>query len=241
MTDETYASPYLAPDELRAIQEERARRGFERDPLVGTYADRRVCGLNVTVAWPLPELCRAAYLDFAARIEKLDPGLYVYSFETTHVTVVTAINFKQHPDPSDEWVSRVERQGTELGNFVASATSDMLPFALEIGPPVLARAAAFFPILNPTGEIFRLRDRVLSHCRAAGGILKGALAPRAVHATFLRFRECPLSPFALANGFESLARGFRLGGARVDEVKVTIELKPYMREARPAACIALGR
>ncbi len=214
---------------------------FDADPLVGDDADRQVAGLNIAVAWPLPESVRAAYLDLAARVTAFDPGLYVYAYETTHVTLVTAINFKQYPDPSPDTVHLVESAAATLADFVVDAASDLAPFDLEISSPALARTVAFFSMLNPSGEIARLRERALDFCRRHGGILSNAAAPRTIHATFVRFRRPPRDALAFAAQFEAAARTSRVDRIHVDEILVTLETKPYMRAGHRAHRISLRR
>jgi hypothetical protein len=211
--------------------------GLERDPLVGEHADRPYAGLNLAVAWPLSQDIEPAYLEFETCTRALDEGVYVYPFATTHVTVLTAVNFKLHPDPSPEFLRRLEAAAAALGDFVRDATSDMAPFALDIGPPVLARAAAFLPIRNPTGEIDRIRESALAFCRSAGGILAGASAPTTIHSTILRFRDTPRDAIAFARAFAEVAHSFPPGRMLVDRLLVTYETKPYMRAGSIERCI----
>jgi hypothetical protein len=214
---------------------------FAADPLVGAFADQHVAGLNIAVAWPLPESMRDAYLDLAARVAALDPELYVYPYETTHVTLLTAVNFKRHCDPSSETIRTVDNAAAALGLFVAEATRDLGPFVLEVGRPALAEAAAFFPMRNAGGEIAALRERALAFCRAEGGILSDATAPRTIHSTFVRFRQPPRHPLTFASEFESTAKTSRVDRIEVDEILVTFETKPYMRAGRRAHSIPLRR
>jgi hypothetical protein len=153
--------------------------------------------------------------------------------------VLTAVNFKQHPDPSPEFLQTLEAAAAALGDFVRDVTSDMAPFALDIGPPVLARTAAFLPIRNPTHEIDRLRERALAFCRSAGGILTDASAPTTIHSTILRFRDSPRDATAFVDAFAVVANSFHPGRVLVDRLLVTFEMKPYMRAGSIARCIAL--
>jgi hypothetical protein len=230
---------YIDSRELEAIRADVAGRGFERDPLVGDDADRPYAGLNLAVMWPLPARFEAAYLEFQERSEALHEGLYVYPFATTHVTVLTAVNFKRHPNPTPETWRRLEEAADALGAWIEGATSDIVPFALDIGPPVLARAAAFLPIKNPTREIALLRERALAFCRSVGGILADASAPKSVHSTVVRFREAPGDVAAFAQAFDGVAGTFHLGRAVVDRVLVTLETKPYMRAGSIATSVVL--
>jgi hypothetical protein len=214
--------------------------GFQRDPFASEHADRRHYGLNVTVAWPLPRELEKAYGEFERRVRALDPGLYVYPFANTHVTVVTAVSFKQHPEPSEAQVRDIDRAAEELGQFLADHTSDVRRFSLEAGTPVLASAAAYIPMRNPTGEIGRIRERCLAFCRAKGGVMADASAPESmVHSTILRFRESPAAELAFAGAFDAIAKRLDLGRIAIDRVLVTLETKPYMREGRVARSVEL--
>ena len=204
------------------------------------HKDRAHLGLNVTVAWPWPSHFEPAYLAFAERLAALDAGLYVYPFSTTHVTLLTAVNFRQHVDPSAEATRSVSEVSEKLGAFVMETTRAMPPFTLDFGAPVLARAAAFVPIQNRTGEIALLRQRILAFCRSAGGALSNASAPTSIHSTIVRFRELPPDALAFAQAFDQLSHAFRLGSATIDRVLVTLETKPYMRAGRVVDSAPLG-
>jgi hypothetical protein len=231
--------PYFDPTELSKLQAQIAESGFEADPLLGPLGKRPFAGLNITMAWPFPNELRRAYEKLTDELSALDPGLDLYPFERSHVTVVTAVSFKEHAHPSTETVKEVADAAALLGDFLFDATRDMGPFAIDVGPPVLARAAAFLPMKNPGGEVARLRDRTLAFCRSTGGILARAVAPRIVHSTLLRFRRVPTDAHAFAAGFERVVRGVWLGQIRIDELAVTLEPKPYMREGTKARVVGL--
>jgi hypothetical protein len=157
------------------------------------------------------------------------------------VTVLTAVNFKQHPNPDPAFVREVDDAAHELADFLTDATRDIAPFTLEVGPPVLTTAAAFLPIKNDTGEVARIRERALAFCRGAGGLLANASVPRAIHSTVLRFRQAPRDAIAFANDFDRFARSVRFGSMAIDRFLVTLETKPYMREGRVVSPIGLVR
>jgi hypothetical protein len=214
--------------------------GFERDPLASEHADRRHYGLNITIAWPLPRELERTYGEFERHVRALDPGLYVYPFANTHITVVTAVSFKKYPEPSVEQIRDIDRAAEELGQFVVDNTSDIRPFSLETGTPVLASAAAYIPMQNPTGEIARIRERCLAFCRAKGGVMADASAPESmVHSTILRFRESPAAELTFADAFDAIAKRLDLGRIAIDRLLVTLETKPYMREGRVARSVEL--
>jgi hypothetical protein len=230
---------FLEPAELAALRAEIERDGFRRDALVAEYADRRYCGLNITVEWPLPANIETTYRDFARELGAVSPALYVYPFATTHVTVLTAVNFKSNPDPDEARVRDVDLAAERLADFLDASAGDIDPFALEIGRPVLASSAAFLPIKNPTGEVARVRRRALDFCRQAGAPFESASAPRAVHSTVLRFVEAPRDPVAFAQRFDEIARNFTFASISVERLLVTLETKPYMRDGRVVRGVAL--
>jgi len=157
------------------------------------------------------------------------------------VTVLTAVNFKRYPNPKAETLRRLEEAADALGAWIDGAVNDMSPFELDIGPPVLARAAAFLPIRNPTHEIALLRERALAFCLSFGGMLADASAPQSVHSTVVRFRETPPDAAAFGQAFDRVARTFNLGRTVVDRVLVTVETKPYMRAGGIARSVVLGQ
>jgi hypothetical protein len=163
----------------------------------------------------------------------------VYPFAATHVTVLTAVSFKQYPDPGADLVAEVEQAADRLGAWLVDAVRDLPKFTLDFGPPVLAPAAAFIPIRNPTGEIARVRERALSFCRQSAGILSAASAPRRVHSTILRFPEPPPDPLAFARAFDAI-EARPLGRTLIDRILVTLETKPYMRAGRITRAVELS-
>jgi hypothetical protein len=212
---------------------------FRRDPLAAEHADRRHYGFNVAIAWPWPPEIEAKYRDFERRLADLDPGLYVYPFSTTHITVLTAVSFKEYPDPSEATVGEIDRAADELGRFVAASTGDLSAFSLEAGRPMLSPAAAFVPLRNPTGEIAIVRERALAFCRGAGGVMARASAPETIHSTVMRFREAPRDAIAFAKSFDEIARDVDFGTFAIDRLLVTVETKPYMRAGRVARSVEL--
>jgi hypothetical protein len=223
-----------------ALRDEIAKVGFRRDPLAAEHADRRHYGLNIAVAWPLPAEVEAAYGEFAQRVGALHPELYVYPFSMTHVTVLTAVNFKSYPDPTEVQMRDIDRVAVELGQFLAGSSGDLRAFSLETGRPALASRAAFVPMTNPTGEIAKVRERALAFCRAEGGILAHASAPSAIHSTVVRFREPPPDAIAFADAFDAIASGVDFGRIAIGRLLVTLETKPYMRDGRVVRSVELS-
>ena len=72
------------------------------------HDERPVCGLDVLVAWPLPIEPPGIFEEFATKVSQLAEGVYVYPLTQTHITVLTAINFKRELDPSESRLRVIE-------------------------------------------------------------------------------------------------------------------------------------
>jgi hypothetical protein len=219
----------LSTAEHDAVQEEIRRDGFVGDPLLADL-HAEFFGLNVAFAWPLPAPLRASYEAMQARLAALDPAAYVYPYAETHVTVATLVNFKQHPSPSPGERRRLFDLIPTIAAALDGACEGVAPFPIEIGPPVLVRTAAFLPVLNPGGEVRRIREALAAALRRVDPALAELKVPTAVHSTVLRFRRPPADPAAFTARFLEIAKLVRLGPATVDAMLVTTETKAYMLE-----------
>jgi hypothetical protein len=224
-----YPEPHFPADEDRRVQDEIRRQGLAPDPLLERL-ERPVLGLNVALHWPLPAAFREKYEKLCARLSALDAGAYVYPYAETHVTVATLVSFKRHENPDAAEQARIRGYLPYLIETVGRITADIPTFSIDIGAPVLVRAAAFLPILNPGGEIARLREALDPALRAAGPELSLARIPRAVHMTILRFRTIPRDPVAFVQGFRSVAGETSFGSASVEDLLITSETRPYMTQ-----------
>jgi hypothetical protein len=223
-----YPEPFFPAAEQAAMQDEIRRRGFAADPVLAA-ADAPVFGVNVAFAWPLPAAFRAAYDELHDRLAALDPGLYVYPHAQTHVTVATVVNFKEYSAPTTHETARLRALVPAISRSLDRACAGVAPFTIEMGAPVLVRAAAFLPILNPGGEVGRIREVLADELRNADAARAGLKLPNAVHSTVLRFRQVPADPKAFVERFLEIAKGVSFGTATIDELLVTTETKPYMR------------
>ena len=221
----------MALESNRAIE-------FQADELLaGNYDDCPVCGLNITAGWPLP--IESSYRDLARLMSDLDPGVFVYPFEQTHITVLTAVSFRRQMNPTPSDVRLVEEAAESLGEFVQRLGRGLGPFVIDVGSPVLSSRAAFLSISNPSGEIEMIRQEALKFCLGAGELLGGAQAPSIVHSTFLRFRCPPKHPEEFVAKFQEIGDRTRLGFGTISEVLIALETKPYMREGRVTKRISL--
>jgi hypothetical protein len=233
-----YPEPFFPAQEFDTTQAEIREQGFAADPLLAAL-EAPVFGLNVAFGWPLPAAVRAAYEAVYARLAALDPAAYVYPHAQTHVTVATLVNFKQHPNPTGTETRYLLGLVPAIARALHHACAGLAPFAIEIGPPVLVRAAAFLPILNPGGEVRRIRQVLAEELRGVDPELSPLKLPNAVHSTVMRFRRPPSDPDAFVAGFLEIARGVRFGAATIDELLVTTETKPYMRGGKIVARTSL--
>lgn len=207
---------------------------FVADPILTQTGISSVCGLNVAAAWPLLPEFRPAYEDMEAKLRALDDGLYVYPFVQTHITIATARSFKSHINPSAQAVAELAAAGERLGSFVAAIAADMAPVALEVGAPVLDRAAAYLPIENPGGEIASLRRAIADFCG------EGVRVPAIIHSTILRFRRVPKDPQEFAHRFQEIAADVRFGPAMISRLLVTLETEPYMQRGTIVRAVELA-
>jgi hypothetical protein len=233
-----YFQPYFSADEHRQAQEEIDRSGFRDDPLLERL-DEPVMGLNVAFAWPLPAAFRAEYERLYRELRTLGDALYVYPYERTHVTVATLVSFRRFPDPTAEQDAAVRALVPTVARVLGDAVRDRRAFTVDVGPPVLVRAAAFLPILNPGAEVRRIREALREGL--AGHDLLDLGIPGAVHSTIVRFRRAPKDTRVFRSAFEDIAKTVRLGPTVVDELIITTETRPYMAAGTIAHRIALGR
>lgn|GEM_PF-3062262 len=228
-----YCHPYYDVEDWRVIRRQIERDGFEEDIFLPTDADRPVYGLNIAFGWPLPAGLKTPYENLRRDLTTLGTEIYVYPYEQTHVTVMTILNFKEQRSPGEG----IEEAKAMIPRIISLVSQEIFrdsknkfkAFAIDVGPPVLSRRAAFLPILNPTGEVARLRAR-LAPCLERTLSLKVEYPPTLIHSTILRFMKRPLDPGGFLNRFESIAAGHRIGDAVINEILLTTETKPYMRD-----------
>jgi len=108
-------------------------------------------------------------------------------------------------------------------------------FSLLIGAPVLTPRAAILPISDPTGEITRIRRNVAGALEADRDLHRklsraGLNVPGIVHSTVMRFKSAPSDLARFAAGFEKAVGAAQQVEIIVEELLLTTETKPYMRE-----------
>jgi hypothetical protein len=221
-----YPEPHFPAEEHARATDEIRTYGFLPDPLLERI-DTPVLGLNVAVHWPLPDAFRDAYESLRGALSGLDPGVHVYPFAKTHVTLVTLVSFKRHERPGADEAARLYARLPELRAALDAATADLGAFQIDVGAPVLVRTAAFLPILNPGGEIARIRSRIAA-LRDRVPELSDLRVPAAIHSTIARFRCAPARPATFIKAFHEAAQSVTFGVTRVDEILLTTETQPYM-------------
>jgi hypothetical protein len=210
--------------------------GVAADPLLATDPDAPVFGFNLACAWPFPESAARFYRPMAKRLAALDPGVYVYPEWETHLTIVTFINFSRHRRTEPERLAQLQ----SLINPVRELIRPLLDgpaFELVLGAPVLTRKAAILPVSDPTGAITRLRQSVRAALAAdktlEAELLRGGLnVPGIIHSTIMRFTSEPANLAKFLADFDAVAASIEPFPLAIDELLLTTETKPYMREGR---------
>ncbi len=237
-----YLFPYFNKQKLRPLQNEIREKGFKKDIYLSVDPACSVYGINLAFGWPLPSEYKKTYEELAYKLQKIEPNTYIYPYSQTHITVLTIVNFKAHLDPSVEELRELRKINTDIIEQLADMFENLKlkPFIIDVGPPILSRKAAFLPILNETGQVLMIRKRAvdrLSKLRkqhADDSDIKKYLPetikfPNIIHSTFLRFSKRPSNEKAFLEMFEKTVSNFKFGKAKIKELFLTSETKPYMR------------
>lgn len=221
------------------MREEIRRDGLVADKFLGNDPDVATFGLNLACAWPFPDAWRESYEQMARKLTALGPEVYVYPFPCTHITLVTLVNFARHVRPMAELVEALQQKIPELTAllspfFAENSSEQVQPFTLQAQLPVLARGAAFLPMLNPDGEVARLRQRVVELLRTNAPLdrelnERGFNVPGIIHSTVMRFRQPPAHREEFLTAFDDIATHTCFPPTQVQEVLLTSETRPYMR------------
>ena len=229
----------FAPARLAALRAEIKTHGLTVDKFLAQDADVPTFGINLACAWPFPDALRAGYERMARRLAALGPWLYVYPFAFTHVTLVTFIGFSRHVRPTPTLVKSLESKAGEILETLAPLFAEHPPegipaFTLQPQSPVLTRAAVILPLLNPGGEVVRLRQRVVEvlqhHAPLQRELVeRGLNVPGIIHSTVARFIQPPPDLETFLAAFDKIAEDTNLPAISVGELLLTSETKPYMR------------
>jgi hypothetical protein len=214
-------------------------RSFEPDPFLVTGPWAPVWGLNLALGWPLPAPVSTTYLAAAADLAALEPALYVYPHQQTHVTVLTLINFKEHVQPTLDQQDALEALVPPVRDTLAPLLRDLPPLEVELGAPALSPQAVYVPIHEAAGTVARVRALALAALPAVDQRFAACRPPPAIHFTMGRFKGAPADDFAAR--FADWARGRTLGRARIAELLLTSETLPYMRAGEVLARFPLDQ
>jgi hypothetical protein len=206
------------------------------DEFLPLDADCPVFGFNLACAYPFSGIAADWYREIARRLSGLDAGVYVYPDWETHVTIITFVNFSLHRRPE---AGRIE----ELRGLIEPVIEILRPllngrmFSLLIGKPVLTPKAGILPISNDTGDIVRIRREVTAaierekelHRKLVGA---GLNVPGIIHSTVMRFKSVPGDLKHFTSEFKEIAASVEPVEIKIEELFLTLELEPYMREGR---------
>jgi hypothetical protein len=209
--------------------------GIIIDDLLRNDADCPVFGINLACACPFPEVAAQFYRPIASRLAALDPAVYVYPDWETHVTIVTFVNFSLHRRPDANRLAQLQSLLQPVIEILRPVLARGHSFPLLIGAPVLTPKAAILPIADLTGEITRIRQNVITALEADtelhGKLSRAGLnVPGIVHSTVMRFKSAPTDPDRFTADFEDAAKAVHGVEIMIDELLLTTETKPYMRE-----------
>jgi hypothetical protein len=215
-------------EEKRNLFEKRIQEfGFIKDELVGKEIDKQVYGVNITCAWPLPVEIKETYEILCDKLKELE-GVYIYPYSQTHITILTIINFKKRLDQPKQVLNR------DTIKVLTSKIKEVLkqkPIQISIGSPILAREAASLPVYNPTREIDNMRKQAAGILRV-NDIVYDLEIPDSIHSTILRFKEAPSDRTEFLRRFKQITKGCVFREGKINNICITEEIKPYMKEAR---------
>jgi hypothetical protein len=197
--------------------------------------------------YPFPEVARQIYEELYAELSELNPSVYVYPFWETHVTIATLVNFTRQISPTVESIHALKNLISEIASALAPALKEPLkPFDLWIEQPVISRNAAILPLSDPTGAVSKIRKRVVESLAAEPALRErlnelGLNIPPLVHSTIMRFKHVPANTRHFLSTFDQISRAVPRTLMRVEEIYLTTETKPYMREGEIVSRLMMVR
>lgn len=229
------ASDFFTQARLQEMREEICRDGFVADKFLGQQPDCPVFGVNLACLYPFPDEAHEVYETLFTQLSSLDSGIYVYPLWETHVTIATFINFTQHLSPARERVDELKKLARQIVARLGTVFTDIKPFDLWIERPVISRKAAILPLSDPTDAIAQIRTRVAENLARDPSLQTtlsglGLNIPPLIHSTIMRFKKAPEDRGLFLSKFDEIASNVPRVSMRVDELYITTETKPYMRE-----------
>eukprot|EP01012_Entosiphon_sulcatum_P009670 TRINITY_DN15514_c0_g1_i1.p1 TRINITY_DN15514_c0_g1~~TRINITY_DN15514_c0_g1_i1.p1 ORF type:complete len:272 (+),score=29.89 TRINITY_DN15514_c0_g1_i1:35-817(+) len=209
---------------------------------------RPVFGSIVTVAAPPEPSNFVPQLQWITRtIEAIEPSVvYVYPYNAFHCTVACLASFRHalwqnasHAVQAQFLAAWESSLKTCLNN--SSGLPVGQSFKVVLQRPVLSRAAAYFPVHNPSGEIEAIRScvrQIWRNTKQPGGLpsefARDVRVPEITHMTLLRFRAQPLRPLQWQDAFRAVAAQWHPVEIVVSKVYLALEDRPYMHIPKDA-------
>lgn len=208
---------------------------FILDDLIITNKDISVFGLNLAIGWPLPNEIKNQYDKMIKNFETFKSHIYFYPYDQTHITLLTLINFKDNINPTPDTIKEIMQIKNSIDKLVSIIIkkirkSLIQPFKIEIGRPILSNNAVIMPIKNESNEIETLRNILANEIKEKQNII--ALKPSIIHSTIGRFIKKINNSEDFKKDFYKISRKQNIGIATINEILLTSETKPYMREGK---------
>lgn len=229
------ASDFFTASRLKQMRDEISEQGFVADSFLAVNPDAPVFGVNLACLYPFPLEVRTIYETLTERLTAIDPGVYVYPFWETHVTIATFINFGQQQSPSPQRLAELENLMRRIVTRIEPEFSSRKAFNLWIEQPILSRKAAILPLSDPSDAITEIRNGIAESLSSVPELKTqltglGLNIPPIVHSTIMRFKEAPDDINAFVEKFDEISRSVSRIPMRVTELYITTETKPYMRQ-----------
>ena len=214
----------------------------------------RLWGLNLNLCSPPPSALARPYAQLVAALRAGalgSPafGAYFYPFPYLHITCAAPAPFTKCDVTLRERPALVAAWAAALSAAAQSGELPAGPFPLVFGTPTLGRAAAIFPVEDPTGSVARTRA-VITACFETSAEVAGLPAtlrerccfsiPHIVHSTFLRFGDVDGSAAsgggsrekdsvaAMRAEFEATAAGWQPITVEAEALHLVEEVAAYM-------------
>ena len=163
----------------------------------------------------------------------------MYPFPFTRITLVTFVSFARHTRPASQLVKTLEGKIPNILEapsplFAEDSSEQIKRFTLQPQLLVLARGSGILSLLNPDGEVERLRHGTMEllrrneplHHELTG---RGLNMPGINHSTVTRFRRVPPNLEKFLTAFDEIATETNFQPMQVREILLTSETKAYMR------------
>ena len=223
------------------VRTELIEKGAIIDPILTSHGTGCTYGLNLALAWPLPPIVKEKYESFINALTEFDDDLYLYTYEQTHITFITLIDFKKERGQTCPTVESERVLVARLNEIIVPIVEEIPLVELRSGRPILTRSAGFVPLYDKCGRLLEIRTRLEILLRQEFPEFSTLRTPPSLHSTVLRF----LRPFKdinrFLNIFEKASERTSLGKISIDCLLVTAELGPYMERGKVLCKYDFGR